>query len=220
MKFNTLRSFLVGLACLVSITLSATAQTQLKGWCVTGTGNGTALAYVVGSASAAYSGPAVLQYLNVKSDLSTSVVKFYTSGQGYSIITNTDNSTYTTNLWLANVTNAETVFPTNASIVVLRHVLKDTYERRVTGISITPGGGTNVTVTVAFTTPPLTGDQIYLETAGATIPVGAASLTVGPVNSGIAYGSNLGGRGPLPFLIDLTGTSACTIYTASGTYFQ
>lgn len=163
-----------------------------------GDANGTAsTAYV---ASAARSGTPVLQYLSASSDLSTSKVTIYTAGP--SVLVTGTSAASGTNIVTAGGTNTFTT----GDVIVLRSVGADLYQKTTVGVVT----ATNITTGSALTRALSAGDVLYKMTADATIPVGAATVSV----LGDSYAGGLGG--PLLFICD--GTTNARLNTVTVAY--
>lgn len=182
----------------------AFAVDELAVWAGGGTDVSTNLCYSVVSANSKNQGSPVLTYLNATSDKAGSVVQFYTAGQP--VVANDTNTTVTIPV---NVSNSSNYFNANGGIIVIQHKATDTYERRVL---TTFTGTTNIVVTVAPTTTVAIGDIIWPMTAAGSIPVGNATLTLGP-GDGIYCGQKM-----KPLLMEIDGTSACQINAAAAKF--
>lgn len=166
-----------------------------------GNASGTTLASVIISARSANIGAPQLTHLNVTSDKAGSLLKFYVPSASTA----------------ANFTNSTTSLPVNqtngfasSDIIIIQHVNTDTYERRVL---TTFTSSTNLTVTSAPSTAVIPGDIIWDvgQTAVANVPVGNTNISL--------IGNGLFAAPPgQPVLLDLDGTSACSINAVSGTY--
>lgn len=203
----------IGLAALLASVCLAIAQPTPAPSPVIAQGGatGSTIASTIVSANSSIRGPAVITYVNVTSDKAGSTLKFYaTSPQ---VLVTATNSTVT--LTVAN-TNG---FTGASAVFIIRHVLTDVYERRI--VSSYTGSNT-VTATVAPTFEVDPGDLIYpVATSPATIPVGAATLSLGVASGGAGglFAGKVDANGnPLPLLIDLDGTSAVSVNTVSGFY--
>jgi hypothetical protein len=91
---------------------------------------------------------------------------------------------------------------------VVHHVASDTYERLVVS-SVT---ATTVTFSSNLAAAVVGGDKVYKMAASGKLAVGAATKEV--ANAYGLYNFKTG----LPVLIDLDGTSACTINLVSGIF--
>lgn len=187
---------------LASLALSAYSQNAgLTGVSIGGTVVSGALNYAVISAYSATGLPAKVTHIDGTSDLATSKFLFY-SVPAYCGITNT-NTTVTIPV---NQTNG---FAAN-DIVVLRHVATDTYERRV----ITSLVSNSIVLTVAPTVAVRNGDIMYTCRTNGFIPRSNSSTNT-VVDSPTGFYT---AQPNLPLLIDLDGTSACTINLVNATY--
>jgi len=197
----------IGLAFMVSV-INLQAQT---GFALNKTG--TTLASVIVPSASNPGGQAELDYLVAQTDLSSAAIQFYTVTNSTSCLQGYTNSTVTL---VVQQTNGFA----SGNIVVIQHVaVPSALERRVLTTMTT---ATNLVLTQAPTAAFIPGDIVYQETAGATIPVstnalGGYQVVVGPAPTGINYGS-LYNNANTPMLIDITGTSACSIYDAAGRY--
>ena len=206
---------------MVSVINVQAQVTPLKGFSLTSSSNASSPAYVIVSANSVNPGPAKVQYVNCRSDSNYTALTFYTSSNGIALTTNT-----TTKL-IFPITNSyqtlipDSLFTTNAGLVVIRHLASDTYElRTLTSDGASP---TNLLVLVAPTTACSAGDMVYQMTASASIPVGTnvtvgqwangGAFVVGPTPAGIAWGSY-----QCPMLVTLNASNAASIYDLSGTY--
>lgn len=152
-----------------------------------------------------YASP-LITFISATSDLSTSKLQFYTCTNSTREAGGTTNST--TTLYV-NSTNGFAA----AQYVVIEHVPTDTYEFGV----ISAVQNTNqIVLQFAPAAAVMPGDNVYLETASAYIPVGAATLTL-TGTAGI-YTPSVFNRPKLPLLITLTGTSSSSINAISATY--
>ena len=144
-----------------------------------------------------YASP-LITFISATSDLSTSKLQFYTCTNSTREAGGTTNST---NGFAA------------AQYVVIEHLPTDTYEFGV----ISAVQNTNqIVLQFAPAAAVMPGDNVYLETASAYIPVGAATLTL-TGTAGI-YTPSVFNRPKLPLLITLTGTSSSSINAISATY--
>lgn len=160
---------------------------------------GTTLSYYV--VSAAGNGVPRVQYINATSDKSTSVLKFYTPSVTR-LITATGASGQ------AVITADSTGFAVS-DVCVVRHVATDTYERLV----ISATNSTTITFTANLAASVAAGDYVNKMAAKGTIPVGATTKEINAAHGGVFNGAS--GKS---VLIDLDGTSACSINVAAGVY--
>lgn len=167
-----------------------------------GTANGpnSTNSWTVVGGSSINGGAPMVTYVDATSDKSNSVIQTYQVGY----------------IQTANLTNSGTEIYTDAvpaalmgaGIVLIRHLPADTYERLAVVACAT---GTNYTTTVAPATTVVPGDKVYWMKASSYIPLGAANKAVnGP---GI-----FAGQRDLPMLIEVDGTSACSINTVTARY--
>lgn len=208
MKFKTLfRSAVVAaLVVLTAFTVPsapAAPLDELSAWGVGGTDVSTTLCYSVVSTFSRIpgGGTPMMTYVNATSDKAGSVIQFYTAGSP--VQCNFTNSTVTIPVTSTNGFNF------SSGVIVIRHYLTDTYERRVLTTST---GSTNLVVTSAPGTTTIPGDQIWPMTTAGSIPVGSATKELNG-GSGIYAGQRA-----KPFLFEIDGTSACQINAAGGTY--
>ncbi len=190
------------------ISTQAAAPDPVNGWAVTTTNGGTTLSYAIVSPRGTQSGAAVrVQYLNATSDKSTSKVQFY-KVDAQSAITYTNS---TTTLFV-NTTNNGVNW--QSGTVIIRHNIDDSYEKRTLGANT---GSTNIAVTVAPMGTVLPGDIVYhVTTTGAgSIPVGSATLTLGPTSGAIYIGQK-----DKPLLLEIDATTSGTLNVASGDYVR
>ena len=152
-----------------------------------------------------YASPLVT-FISATSDLSTSKLQFYTSTNSTREASGTTNST--TTLYVNNTNGFAAL-----QYVVIEHVPSDTYELGV----ISAVQNTNqIVLQFAPAAAVMPGDNVYLETPGAYIPVGATTLTL-TGTAGI-YSPSVYNRPKLPLLITLLGTSSSSINCISATY--
>lgn len=197
--------FIAGLAITAALTVpnQAAAQAVAKVYdSRQGIKVGTTLCYSINSALSANQGTPLLTYISATSDKAGSALQFY------NVTTNTDcNFVSTTTSIPVRSTNGIAV----NDIIVLRHAIDDTYERRIV---TTFTSATNLTVTVAPTVAMAVGDFVYrCATNGAYIPVGNATVQIIGTVAGI-----YAGQPNMPLLIDLDATSACQINLATARY--
>ena len=192
----------IGLALLVSV-INLQAQYSPRGFALNSTGS-TISSVIVPP----YGAVSRVEYVNCKSDLSSSIIQFYSCTNKTSCLQGYTNSTVTL---VVQQTNGFA----SGDIVVIQHVVSGLpLERRVLTTMTT---ATNLVVTQAPTNPFIPGDIVYQEVAGPSILLAAANVTVGPTPAGVFYSSILNGANT-PILIDITGTSACSIYDIAGSY--
>lgn len=201
---TTLR--LAALLALAALLLPRPAAAQpaegLAVWAGGGTDVGTTLCYTVVSANGRNGQAPVLTYLSATADNATNTVKFYTVGAPARCVTT--NTTVT-------IPVASTNGFGSGDIVVIRHHLTDTYERRVLD---TLTISTNLVTTVAPGESVVPGDLIYKATySGAFIPVGNATI-------GLAGNGLYAGQAGKPLLLEVTGAAACQVNAACANYPQ
>jgi hypothetical protein len=162
---------------------------------------GSTIASVIASANAYNGGAPCVTAYSFSSDLSSARAIFY------KCVTNTTAN-------YANTTVSVPVRSTNdfvsGDIIVIRHTADDSYERR---ILTTFTSGTNLTLTVAPTTAVAIGDTIYRCSTNNAGSLLISNLTVTAQSTGLYHG-----QPGCPLLIDLNGTSACSINLVSGFY--
>lgn len=210
------------LALLIGLCGPAPAQTAVNYWTTggafTGGGGGSytlnTTNFAVGTINKASGNQAVCTLLNVKSDLAGSSITIWTdlngaagNAPGDAAVTNSTTTitmaTLSTNANLCNTNGLQVGWP-----VVIRHVATDSYEVRIVSSLTT----SNVVVGAASTTAVSTGDLLYPMTPTATIPCGAATISLGPGDFIAAAAPNS------PFLVSVTFTSAGQVNCASGRF--
>ena len=199
-----------GVAVLIgTIGLASTVQAQMTpnssyslGGNSGGVGAGTTNSYAVISAVSVRGGAPVVTYVDATSDLAGSVIQSYRVA--YIMPVNLTNSS--TNLYVTVPKGAD-----KAGVVLVRHLATDTYER----LYCTTNGltGTNVATTVAPAEEVIPNDYVYFMSAAGKIPCGATNVwRSGP---GI-----FAGQRDLPLLIEINGTSACSLNALTAGYTQ
>lgn len=188
----------------LALGLAASAQTLSRDTfniSVGGGGSvGTTNSYFVIGAKSVYGGAPLVTYVDATSDLTTSVIQCYRVG--YVMRATVTNST--TTVYVDAVPSGAT----NAGIIVIRHLADDSYERlAVTSTS----SSTNLTTTVAPATTTVPGDFVYYMHTNGKIPVGNTNKAV----SGVGI---FAGQKDLPLLIEVNGTSACTLNAVRAHY--
>ncbi len=162
---------------------------------------GSTIASVIASANAYNGGAPCATAYSFTSDLSGARAIFY------KCVTNTTAN-------YANTTVSVPVRSTNdfvsGDIIVIRHTADDSYERR---ILTTFTSGTNLTVTVAPSTAVAIGDIIYRCSTNNAGSILVSNATVTSQATGLYHG-----QPGCPLLVDLNGTSACSINLVSGFY--
>lgn len=144
-------------------------------------------------APATLPGQPVVTYFSATSDKSTSSIKGYSSAAGIPV-------TATAASGQAAVTHASgaSAFAAN-DIVIVRSVANNTYQRCV----VTSDTATSVTFVENLNFALAAGDQMYIATVNASIPVAAATVSV--------LRETFVGTEGRPLLVDLDGTSASQI---------
>jgi hypothetical protein len=207
MKYSKLILTALMAASVALVSLPAIGAPEWSVWSGGGTDVSTTLCYSVVSARGKNGGVPVITYLSATSDKAGSVVQFYTASNAVTV--QAANTTVTIPLSGSAITNVALCFNTNGGIVVIEHKATDTYERRILGAS---GSDTNLVVTSAPTVALAAGDVIYPMYTAGSIPVGNATLGLGP-GDGIYSGQ--AGR---PLLLEVDGTSACQINAVSAKF--
>lgn len=215
-----MKQFMKNISCAVVLTAALLLATPAKAletfsvWAGGGTAVSTTLSYTVVSTLSRNGGQPRLTYLHASSDKSTSKIQFYNA------TTNTQenftNSTVT--LFVATnsvMTNTTTFFNTNSGIILIRHQLTDVYERRILTAST---GTTNLVVTVAPTYAVIPGDQIWQMSTN--VVDGAGIIPWGATTNSINGTGIFSGRRGLPLLIEIDGTTGCSLNAACATYDQ
>jgi len=169
------------------------------------TNGGTATSWAISSAHSAQGGVPVVTYVQATSDTTNAYCTFYRC-DALCVETYATNSTTTLSV---NTTNG--IF--DGGVVVIRHILNDTYEKRIAGGS--PAASTNLVLTVAPMMAVSPGDIIYhMTTTGApqfqlftnSTAFAASGTSFTATGSAIAAGSFLGGE-TTPILAEVTGAS-------------
>ncbi len=198
---------------------------------------GTTNVYAVISQESANNGTPNVTYVNATSDTAATVVQFWQITNYVDCVSNNAQVLYFngTNTATGNL-NTNLLMTVNA-VFCLHHVANDTYEYLTqsnvliqgeiftTNTYTTSAGVGGGTVTNTVITPqgyiglryaPVNavqnGDRLYLCSPGGTIPVGSATVTVGP--AGTVYSGQKG----LPLMLSLTGTTTTSINSVSATY--
>lgn len=187
--------FLLSLLALLALTLSASAQKWVSG---TSTDIGATNTYYIARADLA--GQPVVSYFSATSDKAASTIKGYSSAAGIPV-------TATAASGQAVVTHASgsSAFAGN-DIVIVRSVANNTYQRCV----VASDTATSVTFVENLNFALAAGDQMYIATVNASIPVAAATVSV--------LDDTFVGTEGRPLLIDLDGTSASQINTITIEY--
>ena len=168
--------------------LPAQAQRWVSG---TSTDIGATNTYFIARADLA--GQPVVSYFSATSDKAASFIKGYTTAAGIP-------ATATAASGQAVVTHASgaSAFAPN-DIVIVRSVANNTYQRVV----VLSDTATSVTFNENLNFALAAGDQLYIATLNAQIPIAAATVSV--------LRETFAGIEGRPFLIDLDGTSASQI---------
>lgn len=179
---------------------------QLPAFTATTTNGATALSWAIISARGFNNGPPAVTFLSATSDLSSSLIKAYPLMTA-DVLANFTNSTVTLPV-------VQTNGFASGDIIIIRHILNDTYEKRTLTAST---GTTNLVVTAAPLQAVIPNDVIYrVSTAAAntfSVPCGAA--TVNLQSPCVVVGQ--GGR---PLLVEINGTSSCTLNGVSCIYLN
>jgi len=189
--FNQILAILA-LACLL---LPAQAQRWVSG---TSTDIGATNTYYIAPAGRA--GQPVVLYFSATSDKAASTIKGYTAAAGIPV-----TATAPSDQTVVTHASGASAFAAN-NIVIVRSVANNTYQRCV----VASDTATSVTFNENLNFALAAGDQLYIATVNAQIPVAAATVSV---ISETFVGSE--GR---PLLIDLDGTSASQINTITVEY--
>jgi len=189
--FNQILAILA-LACLL---LPAQAQRWVSG---TSTDIGATNTYYIAPAGRA--GQPVVLYFSATSDKAASTIKGYTAAAGIPV-----TATAASDQTVVTHASGASAFAAN-NIVIVRSVANNTYQRCV----VASDTATSVTFNENLNFALAAGDQLYIATVNAQIPVAAATVSV---ISETFVGSE--GR---PLLIDLDGTSASQINTITVEY--
>lgn len=189
--FNALFALIVMLA----LSLTAQAQKWVSG---TSTDIGVTNTYYIARADLA--GQPVVSYFSATSDKATSAIRGYSTAAPIPV-------TATAASGQAVVTHASgaSAFAGN-DIVIVRSVANNTYQRCV----VASDTATSVTFNENLNFALAAGDQLYIATVSASIPVAAATVSV--------LDDTFVGTEGRPLLIDLDGTSASQINTVTVEY--
>lgn len=195
-----IRSILTLAAALLAASIAPAQDLFGKGlWA--GADTGTTLASVIISPQAGEK--PVLTYINATSDKAASVLQFYTGGTRIAPAAAASGQ--------ADVDVPDGSAFSGGNIVILHDRDGDQLQRLV----VDSVADDTVTFTANLSFALTANDSLYIMTAGASIPVGAATKEVSAAPGAIVAGSESG-----PFLVDLDGTSACAINAASGIYYE
>jgi hypothetical protein len=181
-------NFLLTVLAAMAVTLTVSAQRWVSG---TSTDIGATNTYFIARADLA--GQPVVSYFSATSDKAASTIKGYSTAAGIPV-------TATAASGQAVVTHASgaSAFAPN-DIVIVRSVANNTYQRVV----VLSDTSTSVTFNENLNFALAAGDQLYIATVNAQIPVAAATVSV--------ISETFAGTEGRPLLVDLDGTSASQI---------
>jgi hypothetical protein len=181
-------NFLLTVLAAMAVTLTVSAQRWVSG---TSTDIGATNTYFIARADLA--GQPVVSYFSATSDKAASTIKGYSTAAGIPV-------TATAASGQAVVTHASgaSAFAAN-DIVIVRSVANNTYQRVV----VLSDTSTSVTFNENLNFALAAGDQLYIATVNAQIPVAAATVSV--------ISETFAGTEGRPLLVDLDGTSASQI---------
>lgn len=180
----------------LALLLPAFAEDAFSG---AGTGS-TTLSYYIPTMS--FGGAPFVTYVSATSDKASSVIKFYSAASP--VFVNATSASGGTNI---------SVVPTgitNNNVIVVRSIANDTYQRLV----VSSASATNIFTTAALSFTLNANDPVFLMTANGTIPVGSNTVSAS-TSGGVAFGSK--GK---PLLLEVDGTSACSLNLAAGRYLR
>ncbi len=206
MKFS---KYIIAAVLFIAAAVVAAPPDPVNGFAVGGTNSGT-LAWAIVSPRGTQAGTAPkVTYLNCTSDKSTSKVQFY-KVDAEAAVTYTNS---TTTLYV-NTTNGTPGINWQSGTIIIRHLADDSYEKRTLTANT---GSTNIIVTVAPLGTVLPGDHVYhaTTTGAGTIPVGSATLTLGPSMGGVYIGQK-----DKPLLVEIDATTTGTMNLVSGEYIK
>jgi hypothetical protein len=166
----------------------------------------------------------VATYISVTSDLAGSVLWIYQSsntatnpgsvGFGLQALTNNTTSLYMAPIYDStgtNIVSGATNGILTGKPIVIRHLKNDNYEVRFPSSIV---ASNLVTLGAAPTTAVQNGDMVYPMIAVAAIPVGSATVTLGPAQF-------IASQQPgCPFLVGVNYTTSGSINAMSGVYLQ
>ena len=220
------KMFLIGLACLVGVTLFAQSP-GLSAWTssggFTGGGGGSYTVgvsnYCVGSTKSSLGQTAYATFISVTSDLAGSTLILYQDQNpangypaGLAALTNATTALYMNPVYDASGTNIVSG-ATNGLVVgnpvVIRHLKNDNYEVRYVSAIV---ASNQVTLAAAPTTAVSPGDMVFPMVIAGNIPVGSATVTLGPADFIACQTPNA------PFLCGIQYTTAGKINVVSGRY--
>lgn len=162
----------------------------------------TTLSYAIVSANAANGGAPIVTFLNAGTDLVTGRVQFYRVDALTSV-------TYTNSTVTLPVVQTNNL--ADGGVIVIRHVLDDSYEKRTLTTST---GSTNLVVTVAPLGTTIPGDLIYHVTT-----TGAGCIRWGATTNSLSLPRNIySGQAGYPLLLEINGTSTAELNLVSGYY--
>lgn len=148
--------------------------------------------YAIVTARSGNNGTPVVTYLNVGSDLASSVITTYKVKSRIVVLGANSSGTR------IDVVQTNTGVNWQSGTIIIRHNVDDSYEKRTLTSNT---GSTNIVTTVAPLGTMTAGDDIYFATTSATIFWGATT------NSLTSAGGLISGQQGLPLLIEVNGTS-------------
>jgi len=190
--------FIVALVALFLFSARSLADDAFAG---AGTAVSTNLSWYVPSMKPG--GVPIIAYVNATSDLTTSVIKFYSAGAPVAVSTVSSNG-QTTITAPGGALSA-------SNVIVVRSLANDTYQRLV----VSSATSSNIVSTTNLAFDLAVGDPVYKMTANGTIPLGNTTAANNGTNAGLYYGTK--GR---PTLIDVNGTASASINLISGKYLH
>lgn len=207
MKKNML---IIGLMALVLSVINVYAQ--VSGFSATSAYTFGTTNFAVGSILSSEGHTPSVSFINVSNDTAASKLQLWKGTTGNTVVSNS-TTTITVNYGYdstgTNVINNQTNGLAAGLPVVIRHLANDSYEVRIVA-SVT---SSNLVVNAAPTTAIASGDIIYGYTTGASIAIGAATLSLNGQN--ILIGSK-----GVPLLVSTVYTSNGVINCVSGTYLK
>ncbi len=194
--------------------LDALAQGNLKAWATGGIQQTSAVEsvnYAVASASSFFAGPPVCSFLSATSDKAGSVAQFYAATATVQLGTNTTPTNIQTLASSVGILTNST-----ASLVIIRHLATDTYDRAKISTNDLVSITLDPNYPLTQTTSTVNGDLLYLMAKAGKIPVGSATITIGP------GGNVFVGQLNRPLLVETTGNNYTNvaINAFSGFYQQ
>lgn len=180
--------------------LALTGRPAIDVFAASSTNQVSALSWAVVTARSGNNGTPVVTFVGAGSDLASGkIITYKVNAQCVVTFTNS-----TTTLFVNNTNGFD-----QASVIIIRHKLTDDYEKR---IQTSNSGATNLIVTVAPFETVVPGDQVYQCTT-----TGAMSYLQGAVTNTLAApGGIFVGQQGLPLLLEVSGTSAASLYSVSG----